>query len=489
MKISLPGKTQRERGSAIVVYCIVLVTVIVAIGGLATLVSQTTRVSRSRSNMIAALQYAEGGAVIAASDLNAAVTKGSGTIPNNLTTASTPYTKNTSLSTGSQTVYQRTITAPFTNQSVIAQVWLPSGTSASSAKIVVSATVGQVTQTATANVKVAWGYPGAIISVNAGTSSTSVSKTEAQAGNVVINGDKSGPIVVDGGPGEAVIANGRVNYDTNYANPPASAYSQTNWGTANQIPDYTGQGTSNTLFDIGRFVAVADLTPSGPSPSHNNHFTNFSNFITAAHANTNSANALQGVVVVDVSQSDKNTGGLTASALPNGINVKGTLLFNFVGPGWDPTTAKFIVTADVNVNAANLSGLVAGNPATYPTGYPPTYSDNTHNPTNINITSKGYTNFMAGDDLPAMVYSIGVVDLHGGLNISGVMYTPSYMEIENKQSGQIQYMKGSLIMGNGIYYENTSSGAISIISFDPNTLDSLSTVGSSGKAVFMSYWQ
>src|SRR5450756_944480 len=128
MKISLPGKTQRERGSAIVVYCIVLVTVIVAIGGLATLVSQTTRVSRSRSNMIAAQQYAQGGAVIAASDLNAAVTKGSGTIPNNLTSAFTPYTKNTSLSTGSQTVYQRTITAPFTNQSVIAQVWLPSCT-------------------------------------------------------------------------------------------------------------------------------------------------------------------------------------------------------------------------------------------------------------------------------------------------------------------------------------------------------------------------
>jgi hypothetical protein len=62
------------------------------------------------------------------------------------------------------------------------------------------------------------------------------------------------------------------------------------------------------------------------------------------------------------------------------------------------------------------------------------------------------------------------------------------MEIENKASGQTQYIKGSLIMGNGIYYENTQS-ATSIISFDPNTLDGLATLGGVGKRVNVTYWQ
>jgi hypothetical protein len=63
------------------------------------------------------------------------------------------------------------------------------------------------------------------------------------------------------------------------------------------------------------------------------------------------------------------------------------------------------------------------------------------------------------------------------------------MEIENKSSGGIQYIKGSVIMGHGIYYENTSSGAKSIISFDPAAVDSLATLNTAGKQVRVAYWQ
>src|SRR4029077_6967500 len=350
------------------------------------------------------------------------------------------------------------------------------------------ATVGSVVQSATVYVKMAWAYPAAIISVNDGTTDTSVAKASAQAGNVVINGDKSGPIVVDGGPGLAVLANGRVNMDTNYVNAPASAYSMTNYNSANQLPDYTTQGTSNTLFDINRFVAVANATTNGPSPSKNNHFTNILDFINAAVTFPGTNKFMEGVIAVDVWGTDKNLNDITDKNIPNGVNVKGTLLFNFLGAGWDATTSKIIITAALNINPADLSHMVATNPATYTTGYPPVYSDPTKNPSNINI-APAYQNFSAFDDLPALVYSIGVVDIHGNTDISGVCYTPSYMEIENKASSGTQYFKGALIMGNGIYYENTTSGAKSVIRFDPGSVDSLATLNGAGKQVRVAYWQ
>ncbi|HXS69703.1 MAG TPA: hypothetical protein VN761_12725, partial [Candidatus Polarisedimenticolia bacterium] len=248
---------------------------------------------------------------------------------------------------------------------------------------------------------------------------------------------------------------------------------------------------SNSLFDIGRFIAVADLTPEPTNfnPTANNHFTNLTTFINAAKTATNSAHSMEGVIVVDVSSSDSQLKNLTDSVLPNGINIKGTWLMNFTGSGWDPVTEKIIVSAAININAADLSHVVATNPATYTTGYPPVYTDATKNPTNIDITSKGYANFQAGDDFPAEIYTIGVLDMHGPADISGVLYTPSYMEIENKQSSQTQYIRGSLIMGNGIYYENNQNGSTSIISYDSGAVDSLVTAGGAGKAILVTYWQ
>jgi hypothetical protein len=489
MKIWSSRKRRDERGSTVIVYCVVAVSVLVAIAGVANLVARTSTITQRRSNVIAAQQYAQGGVVVACSDLNCALTNGAGTLGTKLTALANPYTRNASLSSAATNVYERTIAAPFTSQSVVAQILIPAVTTPISAKITATATVGPVTQKATANTTMTWGYPGAIISVNAGTAETGISKTPAQDGNVVINGDKSGPIVVDGGSGYAVMANGRINYDTNYANPPASAYSQSNWNTSAQIPDYTSQGSSNALFDMGRFIAVSDLTPESTNlnPNANNHFTNVLTFINAAKKATNSATALEGVITVDVNINDANQKNLTSANLPNGINIKGTWLMNFTGTGWDPTSEKIIVTAAININAADLSHLVVNNPATYPSGYPPVYADNTKNPTNINITSRGYSNFMSGEDLPAEMYTIGVLDMHGAANISGVLYTPSYMEIENK-AGLTQYIKGSLIMGNGIYYENAAAGT-SIISFDSGTLDGLATMGGVGKRVSLTYWE
>jgi len=96
-------------------------------------------------------------------------------------------------------------------------------------------------------------------------------------------------------------------------------------------------------------------------------------------------------------------------------------------------------------------------------------------------------NFGEKDDLPALMYNIGTLDVHGPANVCGAVYSPSFLEIENKQDGQLQYFKGMLIAGGGIYVENDKSGGISVISYDAKSVDLLATAGSKGKNVQVVY--
>jgi len=459
------------------VIALVLLSTIATVTGY---VAQTFQIASRRENMVQALQYAEGGSAMACLDLQRAFKNTSSTIVTNLFTAG--YAQNAGLSTAETNVYQRTFSAPFTNQTVTAQIWLPNSANPHDATVIGRATVGNIAQTATTHLQIKFGYGAAIISDDPGTTSTGVSKSDAMEGNVVVNGDKTGPIVVDGGDGLAILSNGRANVDTNYANIPASAVSQKNFNTGNQVPDYTNEGSPNQLFDFNRFIAVANATP-GPSTAGNNHFTNVATFAAAVKAAKGAF--LEGVIVVDIKKSDMK--GLDPSDFGDyPLNVHGTVVFNFaadVSP-----TDKIINTTTMNINPADLSGLVAGDATTYKSGYPPVYNDPNKNPVKIDISSKGFDNFTANDDLPAMMYNIGIFDIHGNVNISGVLYSPSFFEIENKQDGQLQYFKGSLITGGGLYFENVKRSK-SIISYDRNALDNLSTQGTKGKGVFAIYWE
>ena len=480
MKIRLQNGRKGENGS-IVAYFIFVVILITGIASLATYVTQTTNLTQRRGDMIGSREIAMGGAVVGAANLNRAVTNTTGTFISNIT--SQGYAKNNSLSTAQSNVYVRTISAPFSNQTSAVQIWMTNTASPLAARILASATVGKVTQSAAVNVKIGWSRPAAIISTHPGTSSGGASKSTAQAGNVVILGAISAITLVDGD----VIANGRVNIDNKAWVPPASV-SMTNRNTANQIPDYTSQGSSNRLFDFARLKAIARATPNALNTYNtNNYFTNLNSFITANNAAfLTPAKALEGVIMVEIGNNDNGTGNLTPSNIPNGINVKGTLFFNF-GPGYGPLD-KVVNTAAVNINPAVMTGFNATNPATFKTGYPPVYYDNTKNPTNRNITGSGFVNVTPTEDLPAMVYSVGIFDVHGPVNISGVCYTPSFFEIENKNSGQIQYFKGTLISGLGCYIDNTG-GSRSVVSIDENAIDSLSTIGYAGKQVLIAYWE
>ena len=477
---------QQQQASAMVACLIMMLIVITAVSSLAAYVTQTVRLANRRSDGVAAMQFAQGGAVIVANDLNNALTNRAATFFNNLISGSTPYTL-TAEGTSPLVVYQRIMTAPFSNQTVVAKVWFTNATTPTEAAIRCSATVGDVTQTNILHVKFSFGFGAAIICDNPGTSDLGVSKSTAQGGNVVVNGDRSGPIVVDGGEGLAIWANGNANVDPIYAKVPASAVLRDAYGTANQIPDYTVPGSSDQLFDFKRFIAVADLTPvqNSINPNRNNHFTNLTTFLLACNKVMlpSREGALEGIVVVDIKKTDPD---ITSSLVPNGINIRGTLVFNF-GPTFLPTD-KIVNTSTMNINKANLSGLVATDPSTYTTGYPPAYNDPAKDPANVDITSKGFVNFLPTEDRPALMYNNGVLDIHGNANICGVVYSPCFMEIENKQAGQIQYFRGSLIGGGGIYFENNQAST-SVCSYDPATLDLLATSSNKGKLVLATYWE
>lgn len=296
----------------------------------------------------------------------------------------------------------------------------------SKARIVATAKVGGVTQTNIMHVEMAFGWGAAIISDNPGSSATGTSKSVAQDGNVVVDGSTSATstTVVDGG----ILANGRANTNAcrlvpgqmmRGGQPFRASMSMTNRSTAFQIPDYTADGSADQLFDFDRFIAAAKAS--------GNYFTNLTSFVNVMKTGV----VLEGIVAVDVAKSGLPS--LSPSTLPFGINIRGTLVFNF-SSAYSPSD-KVANTAAMNINPANLSGLIPGNPATYTTGYPPVYSNPAKNPANVDITSRGFANFTPYDDLPALMYNVGILDMHGPVNISGVVYSPSFME-HRKQAGR-----------------------------------------------------
>lgn len=508
---TIPRKKSQEDGAAFIFYLVLMLVVISMIAGVMTYVSGAVNLEHRRSDMVAAQEYAQGGAVVACEETSQAFKTTTATLSANLLAKG--YSLDSTLSTGQTNVYKRTISAPFSNQTVLAQLWIPNVSAPKTAKIVAVAKKGKITQNATVNLQMVWGYPAAIISTNAGSNDTGYSSSAGKAGNVAIDGVTGRPLIVDGNVAKAVLANGRVNIDPAIAAVPATSVSSGTFGSADEVPDYTAQGTDNSLFDFARFTAVADATPNPLNTGvGTNHFTSLASFLKAnALAAATPAGALEGVIVVDVTSTSKTVDvGIDVLADPakyigtaylpavnpktKGITVRGSLFFKF-GSAYGPLD-KIFNRMPMNINPANLSGLNAASPTTYPSGYPAVYSDSTKNPVNVNITSKGFTNFTAEDDLPAVMYSIGTVDMHGPVNISGVVYTPSYSELENKGNegftvaNQLQYIKGSVIVGMGLYYQNSSTTTgTSIISFDQRTVDSLATLGNSGKTVKVAYWQ
>src|ERR1044071_764011 len=155
MNTTISVHRSSERGGAILVYFILMGILISAIASLSVYVTQTAKLASRRSSMIAAQQYAEGAAVIACSDVRTAYTNS--TFPASLLLSG--YTLQTPIT--SQRTYTRTISSPFTNQTVSTQVLVPAVGVPASAKVITTAMVGGVPQTATVNLSLVFAYPAA----------------------------------------------------------------------------------------------------------------------------------------------------------------------------------------------------------------------------------------------------------------------------------------------------------------------------------------
>jgi hypothetical protein len=445
---------RRQGGGAVIAYLIVALVVMATIGALATLVVHSLSLGQRRDDMVNAFEFAQAGAAIGVSDVQVAYTNSKSTFyPNLLKNISAPYKQNKKLSTPDTVVVEKTIANVFTNQSVLVRVAFANSTYPTKVTVSGIAQSGKVAQTVNNYVEAEFGPGAAIISTDAGNLASGASKTTAQAGNVSITGKSSDTLRVDGG----VLANGSVNTNGAFTD----TISKNLYGTAQELPDYTNPGSTNQLFDFNQFIAAADASL--------NHYTNLDSFITAQKTGA----FLEGIVVVDISKGGS-LPSLSPTTLPKGINIRGTLVFNFIG-GWSPTD-KIVNTADININPAKMAGFKATVPSSYPSGYPPVYTDQTKNPTNLTITPK----FMAGDDLPALMYNNAVLDIHGACNISGAIYSPAFVEIENKENGQLQYIRGCIIGGSGIFLENNQT-ATTVVSYDPFAIKHLATAGTKAK--------
>jgi len=361
-------------------------------------------------------------------------------------------------------------------------------------------------------------------------------KKQAQNGDVVITnkGCSENHVSVIGG----ISANGRVLYDStevtsetanNYFNNLADQsitepIASNLWGTEYEIPDYTEPGAPDQLFNFDDFITAAD-NGSGM------HFLTLEAFIDAARAGV----PLNGIVVIDVNPANfveaagggkkKGGGGVAKLTQPKlyedagvdgggkyynipSIDVTGTLLFN-ISPTYmvegttyeTPPLFKIFLETPININASPQADLdfylnttlpnymslppeSRGNPPFPPSGYPPDYPS-------MGLIPPWESNpsyFNEDADLPAMMYNTGILDIHRDANVSGVLYTPSFVEIEQKQDGRNQIFNGSIIAGGGIYLEAQCGSGVTLVNFDQDVMDNLATSNNKGKAPFRTAW-
>ncbi len=306
-------------------------------------------------------------------------------------------------------------------------------------------------------------------------------KTTARGGHVVFD-DKGrlGQFWLNG----SILSNGAV-FGTNGEMTEANAKDSITFagsiqsnlaGTVAEIPDYTSVGSQDQLFEFNRFIAAARAGAGA-------EYTDLDDFVSDMRAANAKGVFLEGIRVISI---DKTKYKIDSGDLPGGINIHGTLLFNFeVGT---PPMHEFRVLCDVNVNPADLTGFDAGDPETYTSGYGKMWWNENLRAHKFDITPGGFRNFAEDDDMPAIMFNTGIVNQCGSTNICGLIYGPSLVEFENAFGGT-QYYCGAVLGGSGIYIGGHESTGTTIISFDRATINKLATQSAKGKGVQLIGWK
>jgi hypothetical protein len=299
-------------------------------------------------------------------------------------------------------------------------------------------------------------------------------KPAAKLGHVHLSAQGFGPVIAVYGD---IWANGEVNWypdtssfvelkTTNAASFMLGHQGQIHanlGGTADELPDFTGLTSADQLFDFDRFEAAA-------AAGAGRVFADVNEFLTAiAAANGGTGPALEGIIVVHVEDPVPTTPPWPAG----GITVRGTLVFRFE-PTVDPLEIIRIETP-LRINPANLATVSLSDPGTFTTGYPPTYTTAVPKPWEVDISGAGFQNFGPNDDYPALMYDRAIVDLHDEVNICGVIYTPSFVEIENLfgAAGTTMYVNGAVYAGHGVLLDVWEGTRRVAIKYDLATVDAL----------------
>jgi hypothetical protein len=322
---------------------------------------------------------------------------------------------------------------------------------------------------------------GAIVSDMAPTGDGDGGKSGAKEGHIVINGKgRANQHYVFGN----ILANGKVLWsddaiqiNAGNAEDYLAAYGgtirQDLAGSNEEIPDFTSLGGNDQLFDFDRYGAAA-------AAGAGQVFTSLADFKTGMQLANSMGESLEGITVLEIDPTTESKPKIEVKDLPSGINISGTLMFKFAD-GTDPEYKVFIL-ADLNVNAADLTDFDPADEDNYPSGYPATYTDPHKIPAAVDI-GPTYENFLEDDDMPAIMFNNGVVDIHGAANVSGVVYGPSFIEIENKKAN-LQFFNGAIYGGGGVYIEGSKKApGIQAIRFDSGTVDNLALQEGKGGAL------
>ena len=233
------------------------------------------------------------------------------------------------------------------------------------------------------------------------------------------------------------------------------------------------------LFDFARYKAAAVATSNALT---------WSQF----EAKVVAGDQLYGIVHVEVDASSVNNPKLDTGS----INIKGSLVIDVINktsnykikfevptninPVTSPTTGTAILSPTDFDNWTTLAAARTSTSDTFPwpSGYDSawnsvsTFDSGSKDPRGVALS--GHTSFGQYEDMPALMYSGGIVDVHHEANISGVVYSPDFVEIEQKKKdNEVQYINGAVIGGAGIFLESNSCGGGIAVILDPLTFDNL----------------
>jgi len=233
------------------------------------------------------------------------------------------------------------------------------------------------------------------------------------------------------------------------------------------------------LFDFPRYKAAAVATSNALT---------WSQFEAKVVGNED----LYGIVHVTIDASSVSNPKLDSGS----IKVKGTLVIDIVN-STSNYKIKLEVPTNINPVTSSTTGTTILSPTDFdnwttlatartstadtfpwPSGYDSawssvaTFDSGSKDPRGVALS--GHTSFGLNEDMPALMYSGGILDIHHEANISGVVYSPDFVEIEQKKkNNEVQYINGAVIGGAGIYLESSSCGGGIAVILDPHTFDKL----------------